>query len=204
MAFSAIPLRCLLVTLSTATILFAEGQVPVSTIEPGNRGTTTEAVGASGNIATALNDVTPPTAAQSDDVTTEPPSTTFTSALRFKSLPNPTATPLQLVCPNSNPHHFLETSWLILTAEDIMYRLYRISQQGDVSKYKDWSSTLSGMKVAHNLTSADSLMIYHDTCNRSATYQCRRSARVGYTDEVHSFSVCQLYRREERRHWNPC
>ena len=64
MAFSAIPLRCVLVALSTATILFAEGQLPVSTIEPGNHGTTTESVDASGNIATALNDVTPPTAAQ--------------------------------------------------------------------------------------------------------------------------------------------
>lgn len=197
MAFSAIPLSYLLVTLSTATILFAQGQLPVSTTGPGNHGTTTETADASEDIDTALNAVTPRTAAQSDDVTTGPPSTTFTSSLRFKSLPSPTATPLQLVCPNSNHTHFLETSWLILTAEDIGYRLYHIKQQGDVYNYKDWSKTQSGMTVAHNLTSKDSLMIYGDTCNHTATYQCRRSARVGYRNEVHSFSVanCTVVRK---------
>ena len=214
MALSAIPLSYLLVTLSTATILSAEGQLPVSTTSlpetygyltirpsmtvtthaafttgPWNAGTTTETVNASGDMATALNFVTPDTATKINDVTSEPPSTTFTSASRFKALPNPTAAPLQIVCPNSNPQHFLATSWLILTDEDIMYRLYRISQQGDVTKYKDWYNTQSGMKVTHNVTSKDTLMIYGDTCNHTATYQCKRSARVGYTNEVHSFSV---------------
>lgn len=159
MALSAIPLSYLLVTLSTATILSAEDQLPVSatslpntygylairpsmavtkhaafTTGPWNVGTTTETVDASGDMATALNFLTPHTEAKIKDVTTEPLSTTFTSVPRIKALPNRTATPLQLVCPNSNPHHFMTTSWLILTEEDIMYRLYRIEQRGHVSK----------------------------------------------------------------------
>lgn len=148
-------------------------------------------------MATALNFLTPHTEAKIKDVTTEPLSTTFTSVPRIKALPNRTATPLQLVCPNSNPHHFMTTSWLILTEDNITYRLYRIEQRGHVSKYKDWYNIQSGMKVTHNVTSKDTLMIYGDTCNHTAIYQCKRSARVGYTNEVHSFSVsnCTVARK---------
>lgn len=185
MAFLTTLLSYLLVTLSTSTILYIEGQFQNSATPDAG-------------VITEPEDVS--TVTPSVDVITEPQSTTSAPATATRVITDPSffsaTPPLKLICPGvMNPDKFLSTSWYMVISEK-MFGLYRIDKQGLVSTYKAWYN-ISGINVRHNVTSTKALMVYDDTCNHTATYRCMRSARLGYSDEVYSFSVanCTLLQK---------
>lgn len=192
MDFSTTPLSYLLLTLSAVTLLSAEGQFPNSatpapdayvyvTIRPRSTATPDACTipGPEDVVTTAL----------SVDVTTEPPSTTSTPATAapvITELPFPIATPLKLVCPNATSDRFTSTLWYL--SKPYIIKVYRIDAQGVVTR-SNLYNILAGFNVTHNVTSTRDLIIDGDTCNHTATYECRKFAKVGQRNEVHSFSV---------------
>lgn len=157
------------------------------------------------------NDVTNITTDPSRDESTERatesytqyPSTTRTQYTAASEITAPTYhvdKHLKLICPNTHADRFLSTSWFLQTGRG-MIGLYRIDQKGLVFSYKDWYNILFGTNVTHNVTDAKVLSIHLYTCAHTATYWCKRSGRVGYKNEVYSFSVanCTMFRTIDPR-----
>lgn len=91
---------------------------------------------------------------------------------------------LLLVCPSSTHGHVYSTIWYAYTPTGLRCGLYL-----NLVQFYDTGCTQSIANVTHSLTNYGALIIYGDTCNHNATYQCLRSAEVGYRNEEFTFSV---------------
>ena len=147
---------------------------PRPSTQPPIESTTVSLVAETGTVP---NDAT--TSAQSVDVTEGPqPPTPSTAAVTALPFPGPTPV-VKLVCPNDEPDHFLSAIWT-----------RRLQKQGFSSTY-----------TLLNLTSDNALLIHGDTCKHTATYRCTRTATVGYTTKVYSFSFanCTVVMRKRQK-----
>lgn len=99
--------------------------------------------------------------------------------------PNSSGKHLELICPGSKPERFLSLTWYVVTPQSVLRGLYHVDNH-ELHTYRD-HEFVTRMNVTHNVTKDNTLTIQGDTCDHKAHYQCRRSALVGYANELYEF-----------------